>query len=422
MIVYEFKAQGQSHQNKKIDVAIRVTQFIRNKSLRYWMDNQNVKYYDLNKYTAVLAKEFDFADKLNSMDRQAAAERAALAIKRFYDNCKSKKPGKKGYPTFQKNNRSVEYKTCGWKLSNDRKYITFTDKCQIGGLKLIGTYDLHYYQLKQIKRVRIVRRSDGYYVQFCIEAERNIDTKPTGKTIGLDVGLNHFYTDSNGNTVENPRYLRKSEKDLKRAQRRVSRKKKGSNNRKKAIIKLGRKHLKVSRQRIDFAVKQALCVIKSNVDRRTLRADQRSTARRVFVAIEDLNVANMVKNHKLATSISVDEVARRVVSWNLFAQWLQYLARVYGRVVVVVPPQYTSQKCSDCGQIVKKTLSERTHICSCGCVLDRDETAAINILNKGLKQAGSQLTNTVGHTEINAPGQINLCQLSANLIDKFAGC
>jgi putative transposase len=89
MIVFEFKAKGTKQQYQKIDQAIRITQFIRNKCLRFWMDNQNVKYYDLNKYTAVLANEFDFADKLNSMARQAAAERPAFAIKRFFDNCKA---------------------------------------------------------------------------------------------------------------------------------------------------------------------------------------------------------------------------------------------------------------------------------------------------------------------------------------------
>lgn len=117
MIVYEFKAIINKHQAVAIEEAIRITQFLRNKCLRFWVDNEKVKPYDLNKYTAVLAKEFEFADKLNSMARQAAAERAAFAIKRFYNNCKAKVPGKKGYPQFQKNNRSLEYKTSGYKLS-----------------------------------------------------------------------------------------------------------------------------------------------------------------------------------------------------------------------------------------------------------------------------------------------------------------
>ncbi|BAZ80670.1 transposase [Sphaerospermopsis kisseleviana CS-549] len=375
MIVFEFKAKGTKQQYQRIDEAIRISQFIRNKCLRFWMDNQNVKPYDLNKYTAVLASEFDFAEKLNSMARQAAAERTAFAIKRFFDNCQSKIPGKKGYPKFQKNNRSVEYKSTGWKLLDDRKHIKFIDKCGIGQLKLIGTWDLHFYQIKQIKRVRIVKRSDGYYVQFCVDAQRRIDTTPTGKTVGLDVGLNSFYTDSQGNKVDNPRYLRKSEKSLKRLQKRVSRKKKGSNNRKKAINRLARKHLQVSRQRKDFAVKQALCVVKSHD----------------LVAFEKLQVRNMIKNSKLAKSISD-------VSWSLFTQWLEYFGKIYGRVVVPVAPQYTAQNCANCGEIVKKSLSVRTHVCNCGCVLDRDHNAAINILAKALKQTCYDLS-TVGRTE-----------------------
>ncbi len=363
MIVFEFKAKGTLRQYQQIDEALRITKFIRNKCLRFWMDNSNVKPYDLNKYTAVIANEFEFADKLNSSARQAAAERTAFAIKRFFDNCKAKIQGLKGYPRFQKNNRSVEYKLSGWKLSDDRKHIKFTDKCNIGQLKLIGTWDLHFYQVKQIKRVRIVKRSDGYYVQFCVYAERNIDTHPTGKIIGLDVGLNHFYIDSLGNTVENPRYLRKSEKALKRLHSSVSRKNKGSNNRKKAINRLGRKHLKVSRQRQDNAVKQALYVVRSND----------------LVAYEKLQVKNMVRNSKLSKSISD-------VSWSLFTQWLEYFGKIYGRVVVPVDPKFTSQNCSSCGEIVKKSLSVRTHICKCGCVLDRDLNASINILNKALKQ------------------------------------
>ena len=159
---------------------------------------------------------------------------------------------------------SVEYKTTGWKLSEDRRYITFSDGFKAGTFKLWGTRDLHEYQLDQIKRVRVVRRADGYYVQFCLDVERIQKREPTGKTIGLDVGLTHFYTDSDGEIVENPRHLRKSEKALKRLNRRLSRTKKGSKNRDKARNHLSRKHLKVSRQRKDFAVKLARCVVQSN--------------------------------------------------------------------------------------------------------------------------------------------------------------
>jgi putative transposase len=391
MIVLEFKLKGKAEQYRVIDEMIRTAQFVRNKTLRYWIDNQGVKLIELYKQCAIMAKEFEWAGKLNSMARQASAERAIFAIQRFFANCKAKTPGKKGYPKFKKNTRSVEYKTSGWLLSADKRCLTFKDGFAAGKFKLVGSRDLHFYAPDEIKRIRVVRRADGYYVQLCINVERKEELIPTGKAIGIDVGLNHFYTDSDGETVANPRHLRKSEKALKRLQKRVSRKKKSSGNRKKAINKLGRKHLKVSRQRKDFVIKTTPGAVKSSD----------------FVAYEDLQVRNMVKNHKLAKSISD-------AAWSQFAQWLEYFGNMYGKTVIAVPPQYTSQDCSSCGNTVKKTLSTRTHICDCGATLDRDYNAARNILVKGLKQAGINLNlNTVGHTEINAWGQTDLYSLMA---------
>ncbi len=202
-------------------------------------------------------KNLSSSANLNSLARQAAADRAWSSISRFYDNCKKQIPGKKGYPKYAKHSRSVEYKTTGWKLSSTRKAIIFTDKKGIGRLKLVGTYDLNYYQLDQIKRVRLVRRADGYYCQFVVAVDVKIDVEPTNLSIGLDVGLKEFYTDSNGHTESNPRFYRKGEKKLKRLQRRLarsydkSRKETGlrqSNNYHKARNRLARQHLKISRQ------------------------------------------------------------------------------------------------------------------------------------------------------------------------------
>ena len=167
MIIYEFKVKGKDKQYRAIDDAIRTFQFIQNKCLRQWMDVFGLSKYDLNKYCAVLAAEFPFADELNSMARQSAAERAWSAIVRFYDNCKRKVKGKKGFPKFKKNCRSVEYKTSGWALSENRKAITFRDKKGIGTLKLKGTYDLNHYNIKQIKRVRLVRRESWVLRSIC---------------------------------------------------------------------------------------------------------------------------------------------------------------------------------------------------------------------------------------------------------------
>ncbi|MBD2362833.1 IS200/IS605 family element transposase accessory protein TnpB [Anabaena minutissima FACHB-250] len=383
MLVFEAKLEGTNEQYQSLDEAIRTARFVRNACLKYWMDNRNIGRYDLSAYCAVLAADDNFpcVAKLNSMARQASAERTWSAIAQFFDNCKKSKPGKKGYPRFKKEQTHgcVEYKTSGWKLSADRRYITFSDGFEAGTFKLWGTRDLHFYQLKQLKRVRVVRRADGYYTQFCIDQDRVEKREPTGKTIGLDVGLNHFYTDSEGNQVENPRHLRKSEKSLQRLQRRLSKTNKGSKNRIKARNRLSRKHLKVSRQRKDFAVKLARCVVRSND----------------LVAYEDLKVRNMVNNRHLAKSISD-------AAWTQFRQWVEYFGKVFGVVTVAVPPHHTSQNCSNCGEMVKKSLSTRTHVCPhCGHTQDRDWNAARNILELGLR--------TVGHTGSQVSGDIDLC-------------
>ena len=386
MIVLEMKAVVKPHQAQAIDEAIRTVQFVRNKALRLWMDakqEDKVNKYTLNNYCAVLAKEYKFADELNSTARQEAAERAWSAINRFYDNCHKKVKGKKGYPKFQKDNRSVEYKQSGWKLSEDRKKITFTDKKNIGTVKLKGTRDLNFYPVDQIKRVRIVRRADGYYVQFCLSVDIRAYAKPlepTHKCVGIDVGLKCFAAYSDGTITEIPRYYRKAEKALKRLNQRKSKKfKKGqrqSSNYKKARRKYAKKHLRVSRQRQGFVLGEALRVIRSND----------------LIAYEDLNIKGMVKNSKLAKSIND-------AAWGMFREWLEYFGFKYGKATVAVSPNNTSQNCSSCGKKVSKSLSTRTHICRhCGYVEDRDVNAALNILQKGL--------STVGHTESKAWGEL----------------
>ncbi|MDJ0678082.1 MAG: transposase [Calothrix sp. MO_167.B42] len=395
MIIYEFKIKGKDKQYRAIDDAIRTSQFIQNKALRYWMDNKKVGKYDLNKYCAVLAAEFSFADELNSMARQSAAERAWSAISRFYDNCKKKVKGKKGYPRFKKNCRSVEYKTSGWKLSDTRKAITFSDKKGIGTLKLKGTYDLNYYNIKQIKRVRLVRRADGYYGQFAIDVDLKIETQPSGQVVGIDLGLKYFIADNKGNIEQSPQLYRKSEKQLNRANRKKSKKfstskkktkQRQSANYHKARNRYARKHLRVSRQRKEYCKRLAYSVIQSND----------------LVAYEDLNVKGLVRNRHLAKSISD-------AGWSAFRSWLEYFGYKYGKVTVAVPPHNTSQNCSNCGNKVKKSLSTRTHVCPhCGYVEDRDVNAAINILRIGL--------STVGHTGTYAWGDLPSWAVGATLL------
>ncbi|WP_413159937.1 RNA-guided endonuclease InsQ/TnpB family protein [Capilliphycus salinus ALCB114379] len=374
MIVLEFKAKGKASQYQAIDEAIRTSQFIQNKCIRYWMDNRGVSKADLSKYTKVLARQFTFAKNLNAMSRQASAERAWSAIARFYNNCKKGiKPT--GYPKFKKHSRSVEYKTQCWKLLSPKR-IHFKE---FGTLKLLGTYDLAFYSTELIKRVRVVRRADGYYIQFCIKIDVTEEIEPSKQVIGLDVGLEYFYADSNGNHEENPRFYRKNEKKRSRLNRRFSRTQKGSNNRVKARKKLAKLDLKISRQRIEHAKRLARCVVHSND----------------VIVYENLQVRNLIRNHSLAKSISD-------AGWYQFRCWLEYFGKKFGKITVAVEPHFTSQECSSCGKIIKKSLSTRTHKCSCGCELQRDHNAALNILKKGL--------GTVGHigtllSEQNASGE-----------------
>ncbi|MDJ0676937.1 MAG: transposase [Calothrix sp. MO_167.B42] len=383
MFVYSFKVKPKPQQISAICEAIRTYQFVGNKVLRFWMDNRGVGKAEMFRYNTLLRKEFTFVEDLNSHACQTAVERVLKAVNRFYANCNNKVPGKKGYPRFKKNTRSLEYKFSGWKLSDDRKYISFTDKKGIGTFKLIGSRDLNFYQLNQIKRVRIVRRADGYYVQFCVQLDPRDTVKPltpSQKAVGIDVGIKYFLADSQGNIEHNPQFYREGEKQLNRLNRKKSQKfspgKLQSQNYHKARIRYARKHLKISRQREEFVKKVALRLIQSND----------------LVAYENLNVKGMVKNRHLAKSIFD-------AGWSLFRGWLDYFGYKYGKLTIAVAPHNTSQNCSNCGEKVQKSLSTRTHICNhCGYTEDRDINAAINILQKGL--------STVGQTESYKLGEI----------------
>ena len=371
MFVLEYKVKAKEYQYRAIDEAIRTAQFVRNKALRYWMDNKGVNKYDLNKYSRIIAKEHPFVNDLNSTARQSSAERAWSSIARFFENCKKQIKGKKGYPKFKRNARSVEYKKSGWKLDpKTKKQITFTDKKGIGKLKLVGSRDIYFYQPEQIKRVRLIRRADGYYCQFCISIEVKEDVEPSGKAIGLDVGLKYFYADNNGHTEENPRFYRQAEKRLNKLNRRKSRKfvkgkKPQSQNYHKARNRYARLHLRISRKREEHAKRLARTLCASND----------------CICYEDLQVKNLVRNHHLSKSIND-------AGWYQFRKWIEYFGWKFGKITVAVPPHFTTQDCPICGKRTKKSLSNRTHNCSCGYVEDRDVAASINILKKGLDTTG----------------------------------
>ncbi|HEV2461159.1 MAG TPA: transposase, partial [Ktedonobacterales bacterium] len=217
------------------------------------------------------------------------------------------------------------------------------------------------------KTVTISREADGWYACIsCAEVPTHL-LPETGKDTGIDVGLMAFLVTAQGVVFENPRYYRKAEHRLKTAQRRVARRKKGSHRRRKAIRLLAKAHQHVQRQRRDFHHKTALTLV-----------TQYDT-----IYLEDLQVANMVRNRCLSKSISD-------AGWARFRAILEAKAVWAGRRVVAVPPAYTSQDCSGCGGRALKSLSARTHVCpGCGLVLDRDENAAKNIERAGQALRGA---------------------------------
>jgi putative transposase len=218
------------------------------------------------------------------------------------------------------------------------------------------------------KTVTISREADGWYACISCADVPSVPLPSTGRETGIDVGLKVFLITAEGHPTDNPRYYRKAERALRKAQRRVARRKKGSHRRRKAVALLKRKHQKVQRQRLHFHHKTALDLLRAYDT----------------IYLEDLQVRNLVRNHYLAKSISD-------AGWAAFRTILEAKAACAGRQVVAVPAQYTSQDCSGvlpdgsrCLQRVVKSLSVRTHVCpSCGLVLDRDENAALNILRAG---------------------------------------
>jgi putative transposase len=215
----------------------------------------------------------------------------------------------------------------------------------------------------EFRSVTVSKNSDGKFYVSVLVREPHRDLPETGRTLGIDVGLNHFATLSDGTKIANPRFFRESQAELRKAQRRLSRKKKGSVRRKKCKLKVARLHRKTTDQRKHF-----LHVLSS----RLIRDYDR-------IGIEDLNVAGMLRNRKLAKSISD-------ASWSLFASFLEYKARWNGRTVQRVGRFFPSSKmCNCCGLVKPIALNDRNWICDCGNLIDRDTNAALNIRDEAIR-------------------------------------
>jgi putative transposase len=366
---YKYRLYPTTEQAAQLDTTLARCRELYNAALQerrdaYRMAGKTLNYYDqANQLPAVKEARPEYRD-IYSQVLQDVILRVDRAFQAFFRRAAAGE--KPGYPRFQGRDR---YDSFTYPQYGNGVKLTYSDG-RFGQLTLskLGTFKVRMHRPIDgtIKTVTIRRDGDQWYVCFSCEVAA-IPLPQTDTATGIDLGLLHFATLSDGSTIENPRHLRRGLKKLKRAQQQLSRCRRGSHRRGRAKVRVARLHRKVRNRRFDFCHKAARQVVNTYGT----------------LVFEDLAVQNMVKNHHLALSISD-------AGWGQFVRYVSDKAEWAGRNVLFVDPRYTSQVCSGCGAIARKELSERWHSCPCGCELDRDHNAAINILRLGRsQQAGS---------------------------------
>ena len=314
----------------------------------YKTSGKTLRCYDYNKH--LTGKHRD----LHSQVKQNISDRVHKAFQSFFRRTKDPSCKKKGFPRFKSRVHSITYPQSGFRfISQKRLHVS-----KIGNIPII----LHRMPKGKAKTMTIKMNKAGqWFAVFSCEVNSKPVQPQSKEQVGIDVGLEHFATISNGETVDNPRHIKKAEERLKRLQRKVSRKVKGSRNRRKAIHLLAVQHVKVTNQRNDFLHKLSRTIVQHYG----------------FIAVEDINVNGMLHTHRLAKHISD-------ASWDAFIRMLEYKAVTSGSRLVKINSRNTSKTCSRCGTITDMPLNQRQFSCpQCGFVCHRDLNASINILKVG---------------------------------------
>ncbi len=357
MITYSFKLRPNKEQENSLWLQLKLTRELYNNGL----DQLISIYRETGKYINRFAHDKIHSKKehpdIPSVLVDTTLDRLHLSFINFFRRCKQDIK-EKGFPRFKPANRwrSLSFR--------DMAHAGISGNYFKGGKKLGGRirFNLHRKIDGNMKFCRVIRKPSGWILQVVCENKVS-ELSKIKKSIGLDFGIKNLIADSDGNITENPQFLKNNLKKLRVAQRKIARRKRGSNRRKKACRLAARIHERISNQRKDYYHKTARKYVNS-YDK---------------IYLEDLTPLKMVQNSNWARDIND-------ASWSMLRRIIEVKAENAGRQVIAVSPHYTSQKCSQCGGIVKKALSVRTHVCTCcGYIADRDINAAKNILQAGMR-------------------------------------
>jgi putative transposase len=365
MKTFKYRLLPTKNQRTKLLQTLELCRWVYNKTLAIrknaWdTEGKTFSLYETNKFLKFWKREHPELAQVHSQVFQQAQQRVDLAFRAFFRRVKEGK--KPGYPRFRNFGRydSFTFTQFGFKLLSNGLLLS-----KIGSIKII----LHRPIEGRIKTLTIRRDKVGnWYACFSCEVE----CKPlpfNDLAIGIDMGIERFATTSNGKGIANPRFLRRDEKELTKAQRKLSMAEKGTRAWEKRRRAVAHIHQRITNRRKDFAHKHSRELVNHFG----------------MIVFEKLTIRNMLRNHHLAKSISD-------AAWSQLIQYTSYKAENAGRMVVLVDPCKTSKQCSRCGTLVDKSLTVRFHNCpACGLVIDRDQNAALNILGLGLQSLGYAL-------------------------------
>jgi len=330
--------------------------FLEQRKTAWESEKKSVSRYDQSNMLKTLKIEHPFLTDVFSQVLQDVSTRLDLAFRAFFRRVKSGE--NPGYPRFRDKFRydSFTYPQAGFKLLKNVVQLS-----KIGGVKI----KLHRPIEGTIKTCTVRRTPTGkWFVSFACDIEHKPVEQPIEPAIGIDMGLLSFATLSNGEQIENPRFFRKEEKSLAKAQRKLSAQKKASKARAKARKVVARVHERINNKRHNFAHQLARKFVnKYNT-----------------ICVEDLSINDMQKDNFRCINKSISDAA-----WRTFLSCLSYKAEYAGQKLIQVNPAFTSQNCSECSTRQKLKLSDRMYHCPCcGLSLDRDHNAALNVLAVGM--------------------------------------